>query len=467
MTMTGRRLRSALPETQFESAYSLTRFEYLGDHRIYGMPVLPLTAGLMALRDAARQHFATDGVVLANLQYREALILPEAGECIVQSILTPVDDATAEFRLTSTEADAVDGWRTHMAGMARNEAWEEGNGSVSTLDQVKLRCRNPVPAELYYKALHGTGLQYGPSFRAIQELWRGNDEALTRVRLPPHVAVDGVEALHPALLDACLHVYPALIEDYGNFEQAPQALRHTYLPIAIERFRSNGPGGREVWAHAVRRSAQDDPQTVTIDIAVYREDGSRAATLEGLSLRQLSAQALAPGAAQGRPDWLYLLQWVEQPQLKGPPAERTPDGPSAWLILADQGGVGAALADKLADRGGICRLVSIGDVVGHDSMCSWSPDDLVKPFAALLAGSTERSVPLRGVIDLWPLDVTTGLMTARELRDSQKIVTGGALALFRAMAEARVHPGERGHVHRRGRIEDRQVEPLLVHRPHL
>ena len=129
--------------------------------------------------------------------------------------------------------------------------------------------------------------------------------------------------------------------------RSPQALRHTYLPIAIERFRSNGPGAREVWAHAVRRSAQDDPQTVTIDIAVYREDGSRAATLEGLSLRQLSAQALAPGAAQGRPDWLYLLQWVEQPQLKGPPAERTPDGPSAWLILADQGEGQKYLGEKL------------------------------------------------------------------------------------------------------------------------
>src|SRR5258705_406147 len=93
------------------------------------------------------------------------------------------------------------------------------------------------------------------------------------------------------------------------------------------------------------------------------------------------------------------------------------------------------------DRGDICRLVSVGDVVGHDSMCAWSPDDLVKPFAALLAESTERSVSLRGVIDLWPLDVTTGLMTASELQDSQKIVTGAALALFRAMAEARVHPG--------------------------
>ena len=287
--------------------------------------------------------------------------------------------------MTSTEADAAEDWRTHMAGMARNEAWEEGNGSVSTLDQVKLRCRNQVPAELYYKSLHGTGLQYGPSFRAIQELWRGTDEALTRVRLPPHVAVDGVEALHPALLDACLHVYPALIEDYGSFEHAPQALRH-HLPADRHRALPQQSPGRARGLGACRaaigagRSANGHHRYCRLPRR--REPGGDARRPVA---QAVVPQALAPGAAQGRPDWLYLLQWVERPQLNGPPAQRTPDEPSAWLILADQGGVGVALADKLADRGDMCRLVSVADVVGHDSMCAWSPDDLVKPFAALLA----------------------------------------------------------------------------------
>jgi acyl transferase domain-containing protein/surfactin synthase thioesterase subunit/acyl carrier protein len=440
MSMTGRRLRSALPETQFESTYSLARFGYLGDHRIYAMPVLPLTVGLTTLREAARQHFATDGIALANLQYREALVLPEEGERIVQSILTPIDDATAEFRLASIEAGAADGWRTHMVGMARKETCEQRDVSAA-LDQVKVRCPNLISAELYYKTLHGVGLQYGFSFRAIEELWRGAGEALTRVRLPPHLAVDSAQAaLHPALLDACLHVYPALIEDYGNFERAPQGLRHTYLPIGIERFRSSGPGARQVWVHAVRRLAQDDPQTVTIDIAVYRENGSQAAMLEGLSLKQLPPRALIPNADQGRPDWLYQLQWVERPQLQEPSADRLSAEPSGWLILADQGGVGAALAHMLTDRGEVCRLVSIAEVVGHEGERSWNPDDLVKPFATLLTEFTQQSVRLRWVINLWPLDVTTDRITFGALQESQKIAAGSALSLFRAVIEARSGP---------------------------
>ena len=106
--LTGVRLRSALPDAQFESTYSLQRFAYLDDHRIYGMPVLPTTVGLTALRDAARQYFDSDTVEIANLQYREAMVLPEHGERIVQTILTPLDDSTAEFRFTSIGANGAD-----------------------------------------------------------------------------------------------------------------------------------------------------------------------------------------------------------------------------------------------------------------------------------------------------------------------------------------------------------------------
>jgi acyl transferase domain-containing protein/surfactin synthase thioesterase subunit/acyl carrier protein len=431
--LTGRRLRSPLPVAQFESVYSLARFKYLEDHRIYGLPVLPLTAGLTALREAARQHFGTDGVALANLQYREALILPEDGDRTVQSILTPIDDATAEFRLASIGTDATDTWRTHMVGTIRKESSQQDSGGTAVaLDAIKQRCSTRIPTELYYTILRKTGLQYGPLFRAIEELWRGAGEALTRVRLPSQFAIEGI--LHPALLDACLHVYPAVIDDYGDFELQPQNLRHTYLPIGIERFRSGGSGAREVWVHAMRRSTQDDAQTVTIDITVYREDGTRAAAFEGLALRQLSPDALTANGVRREPDWLYQLQWVERPllpALDGPPADRP-----GWLILGDEGGVGAALAALLSRRGATCRLVSIEDVLGRQGERSWSPDALVKPFASLMARLARQSAPLCGIVNLWALDAPDGHMGLGELEEVQKVCAGSALSLFRATAES-------------------------------
>src|SRR5262249_16764206 len=88
-SLTGLCLRSPLSDAQFETIYSLARFAYLDDHRIYGMPVLPTTVGLVVIRDGASRHFGTDAVEIVNLQYREAMVLPDRGERTIQLILTP------------------------------------------------------------------------------------------------------------------------------------------------------------------------------------------------------------------------------------------------------------------------------------------------------------------------------------------------------------------------------------------
>ena len=292
--LTGIRLRSALPDVQFESAYSLQHFAYLDDHRIYGMPVLPTTVGLTALRGAACQYFGSDAVEIANLQYREAMVLPESGERIVQSILTPLGDSTAEFRFVSTGANGADMWRTHMVGVARKEDPARNDQTAAPqFDRIRQRCVSSLPIDRYYETLRALGLEYGASFRAIETLQRGSGEVLTRVRLPAPLSLDGQAGLHPALLDACLHLYPALVEDYGDFTQAAQLRRCTYLPVSVERFRCANVHAREVWAHGVRRqSANGHTDMFTIDVAIYQDDGRFAAAIEGLSLKSLPPEAL-------------------------------------------------------------------------------------------------------------------------------------------------------------------------------
>jgi acyl transferase domain-containing protein/surfactin synthase thioesterase subunit len=294
--LTGVRLRSALPDAQFESTYSLQRLSYLNDHRIYGMPVLPTTVGLAALRDAARQYFSSDSVEIANLQYREAMVLPESGERVVQSILTPLDDSTAELRFASIGTNDADTWRTHMVGLARKEKSERNGQTLPLqLDQVTQRCVSSLATDRYYATLRALGLEYGASFRAIEMMRRGKAEILTRVRLLPHLSVEGQSGLHPAFLDACLHLYPALVDAYGDFTEAIEEPRRTYLPVGVERFRCAGVPAREVWAHGVRRqSGSRDSEIVTIDIAICKDDGQFVAAIEGLSLKRLSPEALRP-----------------------------------------------------------------------------------------------------------------------------------------------------------------------------
>ncbi len=85
----GARLRSALKEVQFESTYGLSQFPFLNDHRIYGLPVLPTTAGLEAAVAGGKVLLPAREIELKNVVYREALVIPEDGARIVHTIFTP------------------------------------------------------------------------------------------------------------------------------------------------------------------------------------------------------------------------------------------------------------------------------------------------------------------------------------------------------------------------------------------
>jgi acyl transferase domain-containing protein/surfactin synthase thioesterase subunit len=442
--LAGSRLRSGLPDIQFETTYSLTRFEYLNDHRIHGKPVLPLTFGLRALSDAARQHFGTDGTEIANLQYRQAMVLPDAGDRVVQIILTPADHATAEFRLMSIGSEPATAWQTHMVGMIRaNGMVESVERTELAIDRIKSRCPIAMSTERYYATLHEAGLQYGPSFRAIRELWQGEGEVLAHVDLPAHLIEENAAGLHPALLDACLHVYPALVHAHGNFEQAPTN-GPAYLPISLERFHNKAAEARTVWVHATRRQRQPESEAVAVDIAVYREDGSPAAMLEGLSVKQLPPEALGPVSKAERVDWLYHMQWVERPPLQ--PSAKLDGEPSNWLILADRSGVGASLSEALTGKGGSCRLVYADEFIGRRKAAAWTPDDLVKPFSKLISRFTGRSPSLRGIVHLWALDLPSDYKDVRQLNESQKIVLGSTISLLRAVVQAGGRAGSAPHI---------------------
>jgi acyl transferase domain-containing protein len=155
-SLAGSRLRSALPNVQFENVYSLARFAYLDDHRIHGMAVLPLTFGLRAVRDAALQHFGIVSVVIANLQYREAMVLPASGDRTVHIILSPVNEGSAEFQLVSIGSEADARWRTHMIGMVRAEALDQADDQVLPAferDSFRMAGRG------HQRGLVGTGTQ--------------------------------------------------------------------------------------------------------------------------------------------------------------------------------------------------------------------------------------------------------------------------------------------------------------------
>lgn len=424
--------------TEFEALYGVAQLPYLNDHRVHGLTVLPTAAGLEAALAAGRAHFGGGPVQLEDLTYHQALILPDDAPRPVRLVLKPGGDDRVTFRLLSRDTDGSAEWRTHMSGvLSRAAATASGDAQAATpafTEATRASCPRETPADRFYAAVKELGLEYGPSFQGIRQLWRGEAAALARVRLPAR-ASPGSYGLHPAFLDACLHVYPAAIDEYWNGNLPSARDGDTYLPVGVERFRVYREQATEGWTHAVVRDQRTRGQTVVVDIRVYEADGTLVATLDGLSLRRLPRATLAVSGGRGLGDWLYQLRWRER---RPPAPPRT--ALASWLVFADRGGVGAALAEVLEERGDWCQLVFADPA----DPCSGSGRSTVDParlgdFRRLIRDeSVSAGLPCRGVVYLWGLDVPSlADMTADRLELAEALGTRGALFLTQALAESR------------------------------
>ncbi|MCA9969807.1 MAG: amino acid adenylation domain-containing protein, partial [Anaerolineales bacterium] len=264
--------------------------------------------------------------------------------------------------------------------------------------------------------------QLGPRFRCVEAAWRGAGEALARLQLP--AGTDGYR-LYPPLLD------PALL--LLAVEAAPQA----YAITAVDQV-THYVAGPPAWVH-VRVQPAVDAQ-LTADVAYLDEAGQVLVAASGIRLRPVTpaaieAQTLDPNA------WLYEVAWRELAWEA--PAQLPPAG--HWLILADESGVGVALADALTAAGDTCQLVWSGGAAAAGGRPALDPADPAA-FEALLRGClTGAERPLRGVLFLWGLDLpspATVPMAAAEA--AQLACLGGALhlsqALIRLVDELRLAP---------------------------
>ena len=110
--------------------------------------------------------------------------LQPAGRCVRRGGVDAARAGRAEFGARSAR-------RTEETGL---EAWPPAGGQ-------------PIDLTGLYATLQARGYGYGPSFQGLREAWRVGDAVYGRAVLPEALSSSAEEyGLHPALLDAALHV---------------------------------------------------------------------------------------------------------------------------------------------------------------------------------------------------------------------------------------------------------------------
>jgi acyl transferase domain-containing protein/acyl-CoA synthetase (AMP-forming)/AMP-acid ligase II/NADPH:quinone reductase-like Zn-dependent oxidoreductase/NADP-dependent 3-hydroxy acid dehydrogenase YdfG/acyl carrier protein len=365
----GERVHSALPMPQFQSRIELDALRYLKDHRVHGSAVFPAAAYLEMAAAAATELLGTGTPVLSNVAFQEALILPAAGARNLQLVASPASGGSASFQIYSASANPNgnhDGaaWTLHVSGDMRVEAPESARCAEEqyNLEEIRARCPRRIAFADLYASLRDAGLDYGPSFQGVRELWCGEREAIGEVHLPS-AAISGNHSnensdgswMHPALLDSCLQVMAAALPEDG----AGAARKRTYLPSGVAgiRFlaRPDASPDARLFSHCVVRPGGNlGAESLEVDIRLLGEDGCVAAELLGFRVKLVATEADRE-ARENPADLLYDVSWIAKPA-----AARVTNGSAAhsWLILADHGGIGLALAAHLDSLGESCVVAS-------------------------------------------------------------------------------------------------------------
>ncbi|MFE0486088.1 SDR family NAD(P)-dependent oxidoreductase, partial [Streptomyces tendae] len=270
---------------------------WLADH-VVGDTILFPGTGFMELVIRAGDQVGCG--LVEELTLEAPLVLPEHGGVQVQVAVGAAEDTGVRtVTVYSRRQDSVTAdlpWTRNATGVLAPGAPQAEKPAVAQWPPA-----GAVPVEVtgLYEGFTEAGMAYGPVFRGLTSVWKSADggEVYAEVTLPDQARV-GAErfALHPAVLDACLHaaVFTGTIGEQGA------------LPFAWSGVTLHAEGASDVRVRLVPSGAG------AVTVEVMDTTGQRVATVESLVLRPISTEQLAAAGSAHR-DSLFRLDWTELP----------------------------------------------------------------------------------------------------------------------------------------------------------
>jgi len=273
---------------------NLARYPWLPDHIVRGAVVFPAAGFIEAALARARFQLGDGAVALRDFEIKAPLVLSE--------------DLAPEVQISDASIASRNGrnWTTHASWTFRGL---DAGAGVPRLDPQRIKARCPrqfAPGDVY-SLLRSLGLEYGPAFHRIENLWMGEAQALARIPAGPSEYL-----LHPCVLDASLQVVAAILGD-------------TFLPVKADRVDFFRPVDGPVWGHVQVRGRTR--RRALVDTAIFDDDGNVLFRIVGLH-----SQLLGAGDRSSLEGMLHEYVWLERGSLPPSASERT----ARYVFSCDQ-----------------------------------------------------------------------------------------------------------------------------------
>ncbi|WP_444543301.1 type I polyketide synthase [Longimycelium tulufanense] len=417
---------------------------WLGDHAVFGTVLVPGTAFVeMAVRAGAEVGCRR----LVEMTQEAPLVLPDRGAVQLQvrvGLAGEHGQRSLGVYSRPDDAPADELWMCHARGVLAPEAAFPPVGHTEVWPPAGAE---PIALDGFYEQLAAVGFDYGPTFRGLRRAWRLGEEVFAEIALP-EVARAGAAryGIHPALLDASLHV--GLLQGKGT-EQS-----RVRVPFGWNEVSFHGSGESTLRARLTPAGAD------AVSLVVTDESGALVASVGSLVTRPVSAHQLRAARTH---DSLFHLTWAETT------VPSAPSSPTRCVVLGDDDLVTDVLEvpAAFADTGSLTAAIDSGEPV---------PDLVLLPCRSDGAGSradAARSLTCRvlDVLQTWLADarfhalrlavVTSGAMPVTDDENAADLPAAAVWGLVRSAQSE--NPGRFVLVDLDGHPESTTALPAVLH----
>lgn len=372
-------------DTTFRQVWPNSELSWLNDHVVGGTVVMPGTAMLDLLRQAAQAAGGTSstgqaGVTIADFVVHRPLALDDScrgwttavtGDDVSmwvgdESMLEPQCIASARVVSDSDEPDRL--------------AVTPAVSAVVSVDEL-------------YDNFDALGVTFGPSFRTLTEQQISSDGAETRfVERPTSDERQrgdiGTSAVLPTVLDGAFQL--CLVAAASPAGSLPTTLA---VPLAVDSYRLVSPDIAVVSAR-VRLAEAASNDTINASIELIGPSDELVARLDGVRLLRTDASSLT--TSTGAQLAAYEVRWHAEHSILASDANAVAIV-GDWVVLSS-GVLGDALAANLTDHGGTCHLVrpadgaELGAIVSEVAATAQQFAGVVHAWSLDLAAPTDREV---------------------------------------------------------------------------
>jgi acyl transferase domain-containing protein/NAD(P)-dependent dehydrogenase (short-subunit alcohol dehydrogenase family)/SAM-dependent methyltransferase/acyl carrier protein len=222
------------------------------------------------------------------------------------------------------------------------------------IETLRAGAQSHLSANEIYERLNGLGLEYGPSLRALTDIWTGGAKVVAA--LAESKPLSPAMTLPPAILDGALQ---SLL---GFAGEGPDRL---FVPFSLSELRLHGEAGTARFVVATRRPA--DGEVAVFDLSICDSGGEVLIELAGLAARPTARQVPVAGAL---PLSIRVPRWQQE--------NRAGDiAPAVRVLVVHEG-------DDLGLTEGF------GEVLGQGQLCQ----SLRSEEAAAIAQAMESATDL-------------------------------------------------------------------------